>query len=257
MTVDYQRSIAFGGYSLAEWTTAEARVSPPVARVAEALEAPGGSGLVPCGTYLAEREIRVRLFLDVEGERDLGALSAARVEMSQHLAQPSPARLRLPGAGEYGFEKTVLTDATQWDSLFEDGSCELTFTAYDPRLHGKTHTRIGPAGETYAEIENAGSAPARPVVSFTAGAGESVSVRLGRCEVPTLLYEPVTVVRPFAGGEKVKVDCELMRVTVNGEPADADVTLESHFFEMPSGICRVEVGGGTGPVSVTITETWL
>lgn len=243
-------SIVYNGHTFAPYTTAEATLAPAVARV-RALEAPGAPSLPVVSIGPREREVVVRLFLDLDEAADAERLGEIRREMSGWLAPARGASLVLPGLFGYALRDAVPTAATGWDGLFrEDGSCTVTFTAYDPRVWGTSMSLVGEKGSSEVRVEREGTAPVPPTVSFTADAGEGCSVALYANSVQ------VMVRRAFAGGEQVEVDCELERVSVDGRPADADVAYGSAFFDLPAGSPVLTVTGGHDP-KVRYREAWL
>ena len=126
------------------------------------------------------------------------------------------------------------TDSSDWSSLFEDRSCELSFLALDPIAWGAEKGSepeaisepaiTGGYGLTLDGVS--GTAPAWPVFELVAAEGSFIEVRgPGGTSAPRVRVE-----RAFAGGEEVAVDCLAGRVTVDGAAADADVTLGSDSF---------------------------
>ena len=66
----------------------------------------------------------------------------------------------------------------------------------------------------------------------------------------------VEVERAFLGGEEVVVDCAAGRAWVDGEAADADVTLGSDFFWLGPGLHELSFTGCTD-FTTNFTERWL
>ena len=254
------RSIIYGNYDFGRYTTAEVRLPPPTARAESTIEDGRGLGLDVLSSALAPREVRVRLFLDAGAVPTAADRERVRDEMSGYLALPQGAALMLPGpsCGSRQLKGAMLTDASAWDSLFEDGECELAFTAYDPVMYGGESFARSPEGEASLVVENTGSAPVRPTVSFYALPGGSVTLRCNVLDSGAAPDGSVTVRRAFEGGERVWVYNDRERVAAGGEDADADVDVSSVFCEIPGGLsARFEVDGGTGPITVTYTKGWL
>ncbi|OUO62050.1 hypothetical protein B5F74_02235 [Collinsella sp. An271] len=248
MTSGLFRSIWFGGHNFSPYTTAEARVAPAVPAVV-ALVAPGRPGMAATSSVPGTREIRVRLYLDLEKDTDADGLLEVRRDMAGWLGEGA-GDLRLPGVLVYSFHDVVLRDASFWESLFEEGSCELVFEALDPYLYGASGAAHGQVGATSVGVLRDGTAPAPPEVVFTASAGDGFTLGLEGSA------DKVEVAHTLDGTETVRVDCAAERVYVDGVAADADVACGSVFFALPPGTSEVVVTGGHDMV-VYFREAWL
>ena len=137
----------------------------------------------------------------------------------------------------------MVTGVTAWDSLFEDGSCEVEFTCFDPVAYGAERASAGTAlavGGTWATW---------PTVTLAAAAGPSVRVadELGRY---------VLVERAFSAGDEVVMDFAAETVTVGGADASADVAVESTFFSLAPGAHTLAFSGCSAH-TVAWRERWL
>lgn len=89
-----------------------------------------------------------------------------------------------------------------------------------------------------------------PTVSMTAAAGNAVAVE----EAAT--GARVEVAGPFVGGEEVVVDCGAGRTYVDGEVADAGVSIGSDYFCLEPGACTLSFEGCSA-CSIGYVQRWL
>lgn len=115
------RSLKFDGHDFSSFSTAEV---------------PGRAGAVLLSARIPPKTLRVRLFLDLAEDEDAEGLSALRHEAAAWLASDAGCDFELPGEPGLVYRNAVCTGADAWDALFEDGSCELAFTAFDPVAWG-------------------------------------------------------------------------------------------------------------------------
>ena len=204
---------------------------------------PGRPGAALLGCELPPRVLRVRLFLDAGISLGADERSEIRHVLYGWLVAPSGAELELPGEPGLSWRDAVVTDASDWDSLFEDGSCEVAFTCFDPVAYGED------ASSTGTSVTVGGTWRTWPVVTLTASAGSSVKVtdELGRY---------VLVERSLAAGDEVVMDFAAEAVTVDGEDASADVAVESTFFPLEPGAHALTFAGCSAH-EVTWRERWL
>ena len=195
------------------------------------------------GCELPPRVLRVRLFLDAGISLSADERSEVRHVLYGWLVAPSGAELELPGEPGLSWRDAVVTDASDWDSLFEDGSCELAFTCFDPVAYGEGKSSAA------ADFTVGGTWATWPVVTLTALAGSSVRVADG-------LGRYVLVERDFSAGDEVVVDFAAEAVTVEGADASADVTVESTFFSLDPGAHTLTFSGCSAH-TVSWTERWL
>ena len=205
-------SIVYNGHDLSPYVTAELVEPAGHALSPRALMVPGRPGAALLDCELPPRVLRVRLFLDAGISLGADERSEIRHVLYGWLVAPSGAELELPGEPGLSWRDAVVTDASDWDSLFEDGSCELAFTCFDPVAYGE-----GKSGAA-STLTVGGTWATWPVVTLTALAGSSVKVADG-------LGRYVLVERDFAAGDVVKVyqsgtDTCLGRGTVNYSSAE-------------------------------------
>lgn len=244
------RSVSFGGHDLSTWTTAEAIVGAACALEAEAVPVLGRSGAMPVAVRLATREIRVRLWLDLADDADSDDLAALRREAATCFSLVDGAELKLPGEPSLTYRSVLCTDASAWSSLFEDGSCVLSFTAFDPVAYGSSCEVESATGEASATFMVGGTWRTWPAFEFVASAGGAVQVK----DAGSGSF--VRLERDFAGGEVVEIDCMHGRTWVDGEASDADVTLESDFFWLEPGLRTIE-SSGCSNFTTFFTERWI
>ena len=201
----------------------QAELVEPAAHALEprALAVPGRPGALLFGCELPPREVRLRLHLDAGSQMTAGELSRLRALLRAWLCAPGGGDLALPGEGALTWRDAVVTGVSDWDNLFEGGSCAVDFTCYDPVAYGAGRSCTG------TELEVLGTWPTLPVMTLTAAAGSAVKVAddAGRF---------VLVERDLSAGDEVVMDFASESVTVGGEDASADVAVESAFFSLES-----------------------
>lgn len=236
-------ALSYNGHDLSPYVTAEL-VEPAGHTLApRTLEVPGRPGAVLLGSELPPRVLTMRLFLDAGASLTVEERSGVRHELYGWLVAPEGGELRLSGEPGLAWRDAVVTGVTDWDSLFEDGSCEVEFTCFDPVAYGDDFESTSSAftvGGTWATW---------PTVELTAVAGTSVRVadELGRY---------VLVERRFSAGDEVVMDFAAETVTVDGADAAADVAVESTFFPLAPG-AHALASSGCSAHRVTWAERWL
>ena len=236
-------SIVYNGHDLSQYVTAELVEPAGHALSPRALMVPGRPGAALLGCELPPRVLRVRLFLDAGVTLAAEERSAIRHELYGWLVAPMGAELSLTGEPDLTWRDAVVTDASDWDSLFEDGSCELAFTCFDPVAYGEGKSSAA------GTLTVGGTWATWPVVTLTALAGSSVKVTDG-------LGRYVLVERDFAAGDAVLLDFQHEAVTVDGVDASADVAVESTFFSLVPGEHTLTFTGCSAH-TVAWTERWL
>ena len=236
-------SIVYNGHDFSQYVTAELVEPAGHALSPRTLPVPGRPGAVLLGCELPPRALRVRLFLDAGITLTADERSEIRHGLYAWLVAPGGGELELPDEPGLTWRDAVVTDASDWDSLFEDGSCEVAFTCFDPVAYGDEASCAG------AALAVGGTWPTWPVVTMTASAGASVKVtdELGRY---------VLVERQFSAGDEVVVDFAAEAVTVEGADASADVAVESTFFSLDPGAHTLTFSGCSAH-TVSWTERWL
>lgn len=236
-------SLIYNGHDFSGYVTAELVEPAGHALSPRALAVPGRPGAALLGCELPPRVLRVRLFLDAGVTLTAEERSEVRHALYGWLVAPSGAELELPGEPGLSWRDAVVTDASDWDSLFEDGSCELAFTCFDPVAYGEGKSS---AASTFTV---GGMWATWPVVEMTALAGSSVKVadELGRY---------VLVEREFAAGDVVVMDFAAEAVTVDGVDASAGVAVESTFFSLAPGSHTLAFSG-CSTHTVEWVERWL
>lgn len=238
------RSIAFAGHDFAPFCSAvvTARAANPI--VAEAISVPGRAGALLVSGRVPPVDVSVRLYLDAGYRPDIAEAAELRARLRSWLTAPHGGTLVLPDDPEVEYRDAMLVGASGWSDLFEAGSCELTFTLFDPVGYGAERV------ERAERFEVGGTWPTLPAFELVAAAGSSVGVShpsSGRA---------VRVERAFAGGEAVVIDCADESVAVDGSDARADVALGSDFFSLSPGEAVLSASGASD-YSVRFTERWL
>ena len=236
-------SIVYNGHDFSPYVTAELVEPAGHALSPRTLAVPGRPGAALLGCELPPRVFRVRLFLDAGVTLTAEERSAIRHELYGWLCAPEGAELELPGEPGLTWRDAVVTDASGWNSLFEDGSCVIELTYFDPVAYGEEKSSEASAltvGGTWATW---------PVVTLAALAGDSVKVadESGRY---------VLVERTFAAGDVVVMDFAAESVTVDEVDASADVAVESTFFSLSPGAHALTFAGCSAHL-IEWTERWL
>lgn len=76
------------------------------------------------------------MFLDAGAKLTQAQMSEIRHELAFRLLAPLGGDLVLPGEVDLTYRDAVVTDVAGWDTLFEDGSCEVEFTCFDAFAYG-------------------------------------------------------------------------------------------------------------------------
>lgn len=208
----------------------------------EAMRVAGRAGAKVVGSWVPPEDVTLRLWLDPGRTTGMDGMSNLRHQLREALTRPEGGDLVLPDDPGLTYRDALLTAADGWDSLFEDGSCLVTFTVFDPVAYGERRTSDADA------IDVGGTAATLPILSLVASAGSAVQAGVagGRA---------VRVERGFSGGEAVVIDCEGERVTVDGADAMADVALGSDFFSLGPGACKLAFEGCSSH-TVSWFERW-
>lgn len=236
-------SITYNGHDFSEHVTAELVEPAGHALEPRALAVPGRPGAVLLGSELPPRSLTVRLFLDAGVTLTAEERSAIRHEMHGWLVAPMGTELSLTGEPGLTWRDAVVTGVSDWDSLFEDGSCEVEFTCFDPVAYGDGKSSAG------TSLAVGGTWETWPVMTLTAFAGSSVKVTDGPGRY-------VLVEREFAAGDEALLDFRSEAVTVDGADASADVAVESTFFSLAPGSHSLTFSGCSAH-TVEWVERWL
>ena len=225
------RSIVYCGHDLSDWCSAEVVERAACEVVADAYAVPGRWGALLVAGNVPPIEVTVRLYLDLGVRGDALWLAEARHLLRSWLCEPSGGTLVLPSDPEVEWRDALMTSCSDWDSLFGDGSCEVTFTLFDPVAWGVARC------ERTEAFEVGGSRPTWPSFSLVVEAGASVQVT----DLATERF--VLVEHAFLGGEVVAIDCASELVTIDGLDARVCVTLGSDFFCLDPGTASLRYVG--------------
>lgn len=225
-----RRSIEYGGYDLSPYTTAEVTVGPAPAAEPVTVEVPGRDGELLLGTRMGPREIGVRLFLDLEGDT---TAEEARREIARALSGLFGKTLLLPGDGEEEYRDVALTGPGRWSDLFEAGSCELVFTAFDPAVYGaerNIYRSFGGGSSGSIGLGFECTFPVWPVITVDAYRTDDEVPYVEVSEVELDLA--VRIEGDFDDGDEIVIDCAARTVTREGEPAFDLIAPGSRFFPL-------------------------
>lgn len=236
-------SIVYNGHDFSPYVTAELVEPAGHALSPRTLPVPGRPGAVLLGCELPPRALRVRLFLDAGIALTADERSEIRHGLYAWLVAPGGGELELPDEPGLTWRDAVVTDASDWDSLFEDGSCVIELTCFDPVAYGEEKS------SEVSALTVGGTWATWPVATLTALAGTSVKVADGSGRY-------VLVERDFSAGDVVVMDFTAEAVTVEGADASADVAVESTFFSLTPGSHTLAFSGCSAH-TVSWTERWL
>ena len=238
------RSIRYCGVDFAAWCSAE--VVEPCGHAVEprTVVVPGRPGAVLLGGEVPPKVLTVRLYWDALLGLDAAARAKARHEVYAALLATGGGELVVPGDPEMTYRDAVCTGCGDWSSLFADGSAEIEFTCCDPIGYGElmsSDASVLTVGGTWATW---------PTVALTAAAGSYVVVS----DKATGAF--VAVDMAFAGGEVVVLDFQRETCVVDGVDASACVAVDSGFFALEPGACKLAFSGCTAH-SVSWHERWI
>ena len=237
------KSIIYRGHDFAPLVTAETVLAPTPVAEAKTRVIPGRPGALLLGGALVPVEIRVKLMLKMVRRSTAAELSVMRHTLAGWLCGTGGGELVLPEEPELTYRDCVVTEAVAWDALFEDGCCEVVFTAYDPVAWGKKRSVAG------ARFRVEGTWRTWPVVEVRASASTTFMVeRDGK--------QALALVDPTKNGDVIVFDCGKGTCTINGMPADERVALTSEFFALEPGEHELSLRA-CELVGCTYRERWL
>lgn len=237
-------SIAYRGHDFSPYASAELLAPAPLAVEPRAVPLAGRAGAVLLGGEVPPRVLRVRLFLDMGASCTDAERAEVRHVLAGWLLAPGGGKLIVPGDPEMTYRDAVVTGGAGWETLFEDGSCEVEFTCYDPYGYGESAETAG----TVATV--GGNAPTWPAFELTASGGASLKVS------HTGTGEFILLEGPFTAGDKVRLDCADENALLGSQDARAMVVLESTFFSFVPGDNRLAFSGCSAH-RTTWHERWV
>ena len=235
------KSIIFRGHDFGEICTAKTVLPPSICSIPKTRTIPGRPGALLVSGQMQPTEIKVRLMLRSDRRMDAAELSRTRHMLAAWLAEAGS--LVLPEEPDLTYRDCVVTEGVAWDELMEDGACTVTFTVHDPVAYGPLRSVRDlsfTVGGTWATS---------PVVTVEAVASKTFSISLDGDAILTFLD-------PTRNGDIVVFDSVAGRVTVNGEVADARMSLTSSFFRMSPGEHALSLRA-CSLVSCEFHERWL
>ena len=237
------RSIVYAGNDFSDFSSAEviARSANPI--IAEFMRVPGRAGALVVSGYVPPVDVTVRLFMDPGYKPSAGGLAQLRAKIRSWLCWPGGGNLILPDDPEVEYVDAMLVAASDWSDLFEAGSCELTFTLFDPIGYGME--RI----ERTNSFNVDGTWPTLPEFRVVADTGSYLIVGLPSAG------KAIRIDNGFVGGEAVVIDCVAETVEIDGADARDCVSLGSDFFALDPGDVTLATTGCTY-CETRFTERW-
>ena len=237
------RSIVYAGHDFSELCSAEVVAMSANPIVAEAMAIPGRAGAMLVSGYVPPVDFKVRLFMDPGFNPGWSRMAELRAQLRSWLCVPGGGTLRLPEYPKMEYREALLVDASDWSNLFEDGSCTLTFTLFDPVGYGMERC------ERTASFAVDGTWRTYPEFRLFALAGDAIEIGL-------VGGQKLRIEKTFVGDELVVVDCASEMVTVNGMDARACVALGSDFFAFEPGVVALDLVGFS-EYECRFTERWV
>lgn len=237
-----EQRFEFDGRSLTQLVRVFA-VSRPLSpkRRYDETEVPGRDGVLVSvdGFEAYEVEVDVMLMASTAFE-----VEDVRRRLSEALTGCVTGRLVLPASCGISHE-AMFVGGVELARIEQYPTCKLKFLVTDPV--GRGRSRKAALQTSAATVEVAGTAETWPVITATPRAQGHWTV----FNVTTGAF--VRVEAAFGGGQKVVVDMEAMRCTVDG--ADHAVSIDSDFFPLAPGRNVLKVSSGTA--SMAWEERWL
>lgn len=248
-------SITFNGHDLSDLTTAEVLMCGGQSFAVTSTVVPGSPKRVIEAVEFEPFRIQVKLMLKTLTATNDRVLSALRRRLRAALTvyDLEGGTLTLPDEPGLSWHGVYAVDVDTWDTLFEDGSCTVTFESYDPIAYGAgagaTSTVLGATG-CALDVNVGGNFDTWPTFCATALAGsalelsDDVSGRVLRIE------------REFVSGDAVVIDAQHQSVSVGDADVSASVTLASDFFALAPGKHHLALEGAS-KFTVEFTERWI
>lgn len=237
------KSITFRGHDFSPYCTAETTLRPLPVVEPKTRNVPGRPGALLVGGAIQAVEIKVKLMLRSDRRMDAAELARMRHVLAGWLGGTAGGELVLPEEPDLSYRDCVVTKVKAWDALFEDGWCDVTFTAHDPVAYGPLR-RV-----TELSFDVGGTCKTWPVVTVKTVASKTFMVSLDEEAFLTFLD-------PTSNDDTVVFDCGRDRCWVNGEAADARVSLSSRFFALTPGRHTLSLRA-CSLVSCDFQERWL
>ena len=233
----------YNGHDLGDWLRVNPTRSIAPKIDAETVEVPGRPGEVFVRAHMEPLEIPVHMRLRLRSGSGTDDVADKRRMLSAIFTSGAPVQLVLPDEPTR-YYLALLTDPDALTALWSAGSCDATFTAFDPIAYG--HDRaVELEGETTL-VAPGGNYETRPVLELEASGGP-LEVHLEETgEFVRLVDEP-------EAGNRIVVDMSERRATIDGVYAAVDI--DSDFFALAPGTNHVRVSGASGGV-IEWTERW-
>ncbi|RDB69440.1 phage tail protein [Eggerthella sinensis] len=237
-------SIIYAGHDFSEICSAQVVGRSLNEMAVEAMRVAGRPGAVPASVWMPPEDIMVCLLMDPGFDPGVAGLASMRHRLRAWLVQPHGGTLVLPDEPELTYHDVLLVSAGNWTQLFEDGECEVTFTAFDPVAYGAERVVRAPG------FEVGGTWCTDPAFHAVVEAGSGLQI------ANRATGEAVRLERAFAGGEFVVIDCADGSVRVDGLDARDAVALGSDFFALCPGYNELAFTGCSS-AETRFVERWL
>lgn len=232
----------FNGHDFGEYLRVNPtrRMNPPASDKTKTVQGRDGAVFMRSQLEPLTISVHARLYVRSHGHRQIARL---RRKIASWLVTDEPAKLVLPDEPDL-YYMAKLTNSAELSNLWNTGSADLEFTAYDPVAYGAERTsQVGAS----SALDVGGTYRTWPTFDLTASSGARVKVldrNTGRYVMTDAAIE---------SGARVVVDMQGQVVRVNGNRAVVD--LSSDFFDLAPGRHVVDVAGASGTASWT--ERWV
>lgn len=175
-------------------------------------------------------------------------IGTSRIETQQiirtiagKLYTETPARLELRDEPDK-YNMAILSGSSDVEKWFATGYMVLTFECTDIYAYSKVEN-TQPLNTSFI---NEGTYPSTGIIEVQPNIGDTLVISNGT--------KSLTLMNTFNGTETIKVFLEKQLITMNDNNAMYLLTLDSDFFDIPTGSANITA---TGTGTVTYVERWL
>ena len=175
-------------------------------------------------------------------------IGTSRIETQQRirtiagkLYTETPARLELRDEPDK-YNMAILTGSSDVEKWFATGYMVLTFECADIYAYSK----VEKTQTLNTSFTNEGTYPSTGIIEVQPNIGDTLVISNGT--------KSLTLMNTFNGTETIKVFLEKQLITMNDNNAMYLLTLDSDFFDIPTGSATITA---TGTGTVTYVERWL
>lgn len=175
-------------------------------------------------------------------------IGTSRIETQQRirtiagkLYTETPARLELRDEPDK-YNMAILSGSSDVEKWFATGYMVLTFECTDIYAYSKAEK----TQTLNTSFTNEGTYPSTGIIEVQPNIGDTLVISNGT--------KSLTLMNTFNGTETIKVFLEKQLITMNNNNAMYLLTLDSDFFDIPTGSAKITA---TGTGTVTYVERWI